>query len=192
MVWRDTIQYISMDRSESSNAVGRFIRDQVIPKGMSVTEAARRLGVGRPALSNLLNGKAALSDDMAVRLQGTFGADRTELLELRTRSDRGHRRNRDRAVAVDPYVPSFLTVKARQIAAWAAENIRARELLPVLIRRLVHSTGRELRHVDIRGYDSAQRRGWDGWIEAGGATAMGACRSFRLGIQCRQPSAREG
>ena len=138
---------------------------------MSVTEAARRLGVGRPALSNLLNGKAALSDDMAVRLQGTFGADRAELLELRKRSDRGHRRNRDRAVAVDPYVPSFLTIKARQIAAWAVENIRARELLPVLIRRLVHSTGRELRHVDIRGYDSAQRRGWDGWVEADGATA---------------------
>ena len=59
---------------------GIFIKEQVIPAGMSVTEAAKRLGVGRPALSNLLNAHSSLSPDMAVRLQKTFGADRQELL----------------------------------------------------------------------------------------------------------------
>ena len=160
-----------MARSEaSSTEVGRFIRQHVIPPGMTVTEAARRLGVGRPALSNLLNGRAALSQDMALRLEATFGADRARLLERQAASDRERRRVEDRSVAVGTYAPSFLTIKARQIADWAATNHQAREHLPVLLRRLIHTTGRDLRHVDFPGYDNAQRHGWDGWVEAGAAT----------------------
>ena len=86
---------------------------------MTVTEAARRLGVGRPALSNLLNGRAALSQEMALRLEKTFGADRARLLELQAASDRDRRSIEDRAVAVGTYAPSFLTIKARQIVDWA-------------------------------------------------------------------------
>lgn len=55
---------------------------------MSVKEAASRLGVGRPALSNLLNGNAALSPDMAVRLEKSFGADRQKLLDMQAAADR--------------------------------------------------------------------------------------------------------
>ena len=150
--------------------VGRFIRQRVIPPGMTVTEAARRLGVGRPALSNLLNGKAALSPDMALRLEGTFGADRNKLLELQAAAHRDRRSVDDRAVAVGTYAPTFLTIRARQIAEWAAGNIQAREHLPVLLRRLIHSSGRGLRVVDFPGYDNAQRHGWDGWVEADAAT----------------------
>ena len=153
-----------------SSKVGSFIRQQVIPVGMTVTEAARKLGVGRPALSNLLNGRAALSPDMALRLEGTFGADRTKLLELQAESDQERRRVVERAVPVGTYAPGFLTIKARQIADWAAENIQARERLPVLLRRLVHATGRELHRVDFPGYDNAQRHGWDGRVEADAAT----------------------
>ena len=160
-----------MARSEaSSSEVGRFIRQNVIPAGMTVTEAARRLGVGRPALSNLLNGRASLSQDMALRLEATFGADRAKLLERQAASDRERRHVEDRSVAVGTYAPSFLTIKARQIADWAATNIQARDHLPVLLRRLIHATGRDLRHVDFPGYDDAQRHGWDGWVEAGAAT----------------------
>ena len=154
----------------SSTEVGRFIRQQLIPAGMTVTEAARRLGVGRPALSNLLNGRASLSQDMALRLEATFGADRARLLERQAAADRERRRVEDRSVAVGTYAPSFLTIKARQIADWAATNIQAREHLPVLLRRLIHASGRDLRHVDFPGYDNAQRHGWDGWVEAGAAT----------------------
>ena len=153
-----------------SSKVGRFIRQQVIPAGMSVTEAARKLGVGRPALSNLLNGRAALSHDMALRLEGTFGADRAKLSDLQAAADRDRRRVEDRAVAVGTYAPDFLTITARQIAQWAAENIEARERLPVLLRRLIHATGRELRRVDFPGYDNAQQHGWDGRVEADAAT----------------------
>ena len=149
--------------------IGRLIREQVIPAGMSVTDAAKRLGVSRPALSNLLNDRAALSPNMALRLEKTFGADREELLRLEAVSERNRRRDRDRAVPVGAYVPDFLTITAREIEDWAT-NITARQYLPVLLRRLIHSTGRELYHVDFPGFDNAQRHGWDGWIEAGAAT----------------------
>ena len=46
---------------------GARVREEIIPKGMSVTKAAALLGVGRPALSNLLNGNAALTAEMATR-----------------------------------------------------------------------------------------------------------------------------
>ena len=137
---------------------------------MTVTEAARKLGVGRPALSTLLNGRAALSQNMALRLEATFGADRARLLELQAAGDRDRRSVEERASAVGTYAPSFLTIKARQIEEWAAGNIAARDRLPVLLRRLIHATGRELRHVDFPGYDNAQRHGWDGRVEADAAT----------------------
>jgi addiction module HigA family antidote len=138
---------------------------------MSVKEAARRLGVGRPALSNLLNDNASLSEDMALRLEKTFGADRQQLLEMQASIDRERRRGIEKGLGVRAYVPAFLNIKARQIEQWADTHIEARQHLSVLLRRLVHSTGHELRRVDFPGYDNAERRGWDGFIEAGAATA---------------------
>ena len=67
---------------------GTFIREHIIPAGMSVKEAAERLGVGRPALSNLLNGKSSLSPNMAVRLEKSFGIDRQKLLDIQAAFDR--------------------------------------------------------------------------------------------------------
>ena len=150
--------------------VGRFIRQQVIPRGMSVTDAARKLGVGRPALSNLLNGKTALTSTMALRLEKTFGANREHLLHLQSAAGRDRQSDEDRAVPVGAYVPDFLTITARQIEGWAGTDIDARQHLPVLLRRLIHATGRELSYVDFPGFDNAQRHGWDGWVEAEAAT----------------------
>ena len=136
---------------------------------MTVTEAAKRLGVGRPALSNLLNGNASLSDKMASRLERAFGADANDLLQRQATSNRQRRRHADRAAAVGRFVPPFLTIKACQIEAWA-DTIDARHLLPVLVRRLIHSTGEGLSRVDFPGHDDAQRPGWDGRVEADVAT----------------------
>ena len=61
--------------SKASSHPGTFVRETVIPGGMSVKDAAKRLGIGRPALSNFLNGKSALSPEMALRLEKAFGAD---------------------------------------------------------------------------------------------------------------------
>src|SRR5262245_60653843 len=98
---------------------------------MSVKEAAKRLGVGRPALSNLLNGNVALSLEMVFRLETTFGADRQRLLDLQAAADRN---DNSKVVAVGAYVPNFLTIKATQIAGWADVNLEARQHLPVLLR----------------------------------------------------------
>jgi Plasmid maintenance system antidote protein len=55
--------------SEAPGHPGTYVRQTIIPSDMSVKEAAERLGVGRPALSNFLNGKSSLSPEMAVRLE---------------------------------------------------------------------------------------------------------------------------
>src|ERR1700730_4895778 len=54
---------------------GDFIRTEIIePAGLSVTAASVALRVSRPALSSLLNGKADLSGEMALRIEKAFGA----------------------------------------------------------------------------------------------------------------------
>ena len=157
--------------SEEGIPVGEYIRQHVLPTGMSVKEAAKRLGVGRPALSNLLNGNAALSADMAVRLEKSFGADRQKLLDRQAATDSAKQREAGKVVAVRRYVPNFLSIKSRHIEGWAENHLDARQHLPVLLRRLVHSTGQDLRRVDFPGHDNAERRGSDGVIEADAATA---------------------
>jgi addiction module HigA family antidote len=149
---------------------GSFVRASIIPAGMTVKDAAKRLGIGRPALSNFLNGKAALSTEMAVRLEKAFGADRKRLLEMQAAFDRKEQESGERNVAVRAFVPSFLTIKASQIEQWASSQIDARSRLPVLLRKLVHTTGNDLRQVDFPGYDNAQRKGSDGYVEAAAAT----------------------
>lgn len=142
----------------------------MIPSGMSVKDAAERLGIGRPALSNFLNGRAALSSEMATRLEKAFGADRQQLLKMQTAYEEREQLNSEKGVAVRAYVPSFLTIKARQIEQWAAGDIDSRALLPVLLRKLAHSTGDGLSRVDFPGYDNSQRKGSDGIIEAEATT----------------------
>lgn len=149
---------------------GAFVRSAVLPAGMSVKEAAKRLGISRPTLSNFLNGKAALSSEMAVRLEKAFGADRKLLLDLQSAWDQHERRGSEKNVAVRAFVPNFLTIKASHIEQWVASQIDARTLFPVLLRKLVHSTCTDLYQADFPGYDNAQRRGSDGFVDAGAAT----------------------
>lgn len=53
---------------------GILIRDTILPAlKMSVTQAARDLGVARQTLHRILSGEAAISQDMAVRLERLFG-----------------------------------------------------------------------------------------------------------------------
>ena len=55
---------------------GETLRDDVLPAlALTVTEAAQQLGVSRAALSRVLNGKAALSPEMALRLESWLGVE---------------------------------------------------------------------------------------------------------------------
>ncbi len=52
------------------------IKEDILPElGLSVTEAAKQLGVNRVTLSKLLNGKSAISAEMALRLHAWLGKD---------------------------------------------------------------------------------------------------------------------
>jgi len=56
---------------------GLTLRDDVMPAlGLNVTEAAKQLNVPRVALSRLLNGRAAISPEMALRIEAWLGVDR--------------------------------------------------------------------------------------------------------------------
>jgi addiction module HigA family antidote len=56
-------------------------------EGHSVTEVARHLGVTRPALSRILNGKAGISADMALRISEAFNTDPDFWLRLQAQRD---------------------------------------------------------------------------------------------------------
>jgi addiction module HigA family antidote len=56
---------------------GLTLRDDVLPAlGLSVTQAADQLGVSRVALSRVLNGRAAISPEMALRIEAWLGVSR--------------------------------------------------------------------------------------------------------------------
>ena len=56
---------------------GLTLRDDVLPAlGLSVTDAAQQLGVARVTLSRVLNGRAAISPEMALRIEAWLGAER--------------------------------------------------------------------------------------------------------------------
>jgi antitoxin HigA-1 len=53
---------------------GHIVRQEYLePLGLTVTEAARVLGVARQTVNNLVNEKAGISAEMAVRLSKAFG-----------------------------------------------------------------------------------------------------------------------
>lgn len=56
---------------------GLTLRDDVLPAlGLNVTQAAEQLGVSRVALSRVLNGRAAVSPEMALRIEAWLGVKR--------------------------------------------------------------------------------------------------------------------
>lgn len=148
---------------------GIFIREKVFPHDVTVTAAAQLLNIGRPALSRVLNGKSALSPELAERIQAVFGFPAEKLLKIRASYDAEISKKSNASSPVGSYVPPFLQIRARQIEGLAS-GIQARRRLPVLLRILVNSTGIGLEKVDFPGNDDAERAGWDGVLEANRAT----------------------
>lgn len=66
-----------MTRMHNPPHPGLTLRDDVLPAlGLGVTQAAEQLGVSRVTLSRMLNGRAAISPDMALRLEAWLGLER--------------------------------------------------------------------------------------------------------------------
>jgi addiction module HigA family antidote len=67
---------------------GRIVRQDCIePLGLTITSAAKVLGVTRQALNNLVNGKAGISPEMAVRVSKAFGGSADMWLRLQANYD---------------------------------------------------------------------------------------------------------
>jgi len=77
--------------------------DCLEPLGLSVTEGARVLGITRQALSDLLNEKAGVSVDMAIRLSKAFGSSPETWLGLQMAYDLWQARNRVKEIRVQPF-----------------------------------------------------------------------------------------
>jgi antitoxin HigA-1 len=80
---------------------GDFIRTEIIqPAGLSVTAAAALLRVSRPALSSLLNSRADLSGDMALRIEKAFGVKMDTLMRMQAAYDIAQTRKRENQIRV--------------------------------------------------------------------------------------------
>jgi addiction module HigA family antidote len=80
---------------------GDFIKTEIIePSGLTVTAAAEALGVSRPTLSSLLNGKAGLSGDMALRIEKAFGVKMDTLMRMQSAYEIARTRKREKLIRV--------------------------------------------------------------------------------------------
>jgi addiction module HigA family antidote len=94
--------------SKSSKPVhpGKILRHEILETfELSVREAAAALGVTRPAFSALLNGRASLSPEMAIRIEKAFGLEMGRLLHLQTDWDVAQAKSRAREIHVLAYRP---------------------------------------------------------------------------------------
>ena len=67
---------------------GRLIKTSCLDAlDLTVTDGAKALGVARPTLSNLLNSKAAISPEMAIRLEKAFGGSADAWVRLQAAYD---------------------------------------------------------------------------------------------------------
>jgi addiction module HigA family antidote len=90
---------------------GAFIRTEIVePAGLSVTAAAAALRVSRPALSSLLNGKADLSGEMALRIEKAFGVKMETLMRMQSAFDIARTRSREKEIRVRRFNPRAVEI----------------------------------------------------------------------------------
>ncbi len=84
--------------------VGETVWHDIIKSlDLSVTEAAKALGVTRQSLSLLINGRTALSLDMALRIEKAFGPSMDHLMRMQLAYDLAQTRKRTDSIKVPPY-----------------------------------------------------------------------------------------
>ena len=81
---------------------GEIVRKECLkPLGLTLTAAADALGVTRKALSDLLNGHAGVSPDMAIRLEKVFGSTKDNWLGMQMQHDLWEARQRSDKIKVN-------------------------------------------------------------------------------------------
>jgi addiction module HigA family antidote len=83
---------------------GTFVREEILePLGLPVARAAEVLGVRRATLSDLVNAKAALSPEMALRIEKAFGVSMDTLLRMQAWFDTCDMRTKAGKIKVQRY-----------------------------------------------------------------------------------------
>lgn len=81
---------------------GEWLKAEFVePSRLSVTIAAQKLGVTRQAMSNLLNGNAGLSAEMAIRFEKAFGVRADTLLRMQAAHDLARVRAQENDIKVE-------------------------------------------------------------------------------------------
>ena len=81
---------------------GAWLRTEIVePEGLSVTALAERLRVTRQAASNLLNGNAGLSAEMAIRFEKAFGIKADTLVRMQAAHELAQARAREDEIVVE-------------------------------------------------------------------------------------------
>ncbi len=81
---------------------GDWLKTEIIESyGLSVTVAAEKLGVTRQAMSNLLNGKAGLSAEMAIRFEKAFGVRADTMLRMQAAHELAEARAHESEIKVE-------------------------------------------------------------------------------------------
>lgn len=85
---------------------GEFIREEILTElGLSVAHAAKVLGVRRATLSDLVNGHAGLSPEMALRIEKAFGVSMDTLLRMQAWHDSYSMRQQAGEIDVQRFAP---------------------------------------------------------------------------------------
>ena len=81
-----------------SHPGGLVRHDCLAPSGLTVTKAAQVLGVSRKALDNLVNRRAGVSPEMAMRLAAAFGGSAQAWINMQAAHDYAQVRQREEAI----------------------------------------------------------------------------------------------
>lgn len=87
-------------RMKNPSHPGRIIAGDMEALGLSVAEAAKALGITRQALYNVINGKTAITADMALRFETAFGGTADHLLRMQAKYDLAQIRNRKEKIKI--------------------------------------------------------------------------------------------
>ena len=81
---------------------GVWLRTEIVePHGLTVSAAAEKLGVSRQAMSSLLNGRAGVSAEMAIRFEKAFGLRADSLLRMQAAHDLAEARRHEKDIKVE-------------------------------------------------------------------------------------------
>ncbi|RZJ04522.1 MAG: addiction module antidote protein, HigA family [Brevundimonas sp.] len=104
VVYPDRIQYRWTETDQVAKLAfpahpGEIIRDEVLPAfGLSIVEVADALNVARPGFNNMLNGKRALTHEMALKIEAAFGVSAEMLTVAQNEYDLARARSRAREI----------------------------------------------------------------------------------------------